>query len=63
MKYLEEIGKNAKKAFEDLKSIKHNKIVRVLDNYIKLFQKIKKGSSKKIKKMLKILNVNISLTG
>ena len=35
MKYLEEIGKNAKKAFEDLKSIKHNKIVRVLDNYNK----------------------------
>ena len=63
MKYLEEIGKNAKKAFEDLKSIKHNKIVRVLDNYNKAISKNKKGSSKKIKKMLKILNVNISLTG
>ncbi len=35
MKYLEEIGKKARKAFEDLKSIKHNKIVKVLDNYNK----------------------------
>ena len=33
MKYLEKIGKNAKIAFEDLKSIKHNKIVKVLNNY------------------------------
>jgi glutamate-5-semialdehyde dehydrogenase len=33
MKYLEKIGKNAKIAFEDLKSIKHNKIVKVLNSY------------------------------
>ena len=33
MKYLENIGKNAKKAFEDLKNIKHSKIKKVLENY------------------------------
>ena len=33
MSYLETIGKNAKKAFEDLKGIKHKKIKKVLDNY------------------------------
>jgi hypothetical protein len=26
MKYLEKIGKNAKKAFEDLKTVKHKKL-------------------------------------
>ena len=35
MSYLEKIGKNAKKAFEDLKSIKHEKIKKVLDSYNK----------------------------
>ena len=35
MSYLEKIGKNAKKAFEDLKKIKHDKIKKVLDNYNK----------------------------
>ena len=33
MNYLEQIGRNAKIAFEDLKSIKHNKIVKVLNSY------------------------------
>ena len=33
MNYLEQIGKNAKKAFEDLKDVKHKKIKKVLDNY------------------------------
>ena len=33
MNYLETIGKNAKKAFEDLKSVNHNKIKKVLENY------------------------------
>ena len=33
MNYLETIGKNAKKAFEDLKSANHNKIKKVLENY------------------------------
>ena len=43
MSYLEKIGKNAKKAFEDLKTVKHKKIKKVLDNYSKaLFQNKKK---------------------
>ena len=33
MNYLEKIGRNAKIAFEDLKSVKHNKIVKVLNSY------------------------------
>ena len=33
MSYLESIGRHAKKAFEDLKDIKHIKIKKVLDNY------------------------------
>ena len=53
MKYLEEIGKNAKKAFEDLKSIKHNKIVRVLDNYNKAISKNKKRIIKENQKDVK----------
>ena len=35
MSYLENIGKNAKKAFEDLKKIRHDKIKKVLENYNK----------------------------
>ena len=35
MSYLENIGRNAKKAFEDLKTIKHNKIQKVLEIYNK----------------------------
>ena len=42
MEYLFKIGKNAKKAFEDLKSIKHEKIKKVLDNYNKELLKNKK---------------------
>ena len=33
MSYLESIGKSAKKAFEDLKGVKHKKIKKVLENY------------------------------
>ena len=33
MIYLENIGKNAKKAFEDLKDVKHDKIKKVLNDY------------------------------
>ena len=33
MNYLESIGKNAKKAFEDLKGVSHKKIKKVLENY------------------------------
>ena len=42
MSYLENIGKNAKKAFEDLKTVKHNKIKKVLESYNKSLLKNKK---------------------
>ena len=35
MIYLKNIGKNAKKAFEDLKNIRHDKIKKVLESYNK----------------------------
>ena len=35
MNYLQTIGKNARKAFEDIKTVKHKKIIKVLDNYNK----------------------------
>ena len=41
MNYLETIGKNAKKAFEDLKKVKHAKIKKVLENYNKSLLKNK----------------------
>jgi len=53
MSYLENIGKNAKKAFEDLKAVKHNKIIKVLENYNKSLldnkQKIIKVNHKDVK--------------
>ena len=33
MKYLEKVGLNARKAFEELKAVKHSKIKLVLTNY------------------------------
>ncbi|MBD1146904.1 glutamate-5-semialdehyde dehydrogenase [Pelagibacterales bacterium SAG-MED28] len=42
MNYLETIGKKARKAFEDLKSIKHFKIKKVLEDYNKYLLKNKK---------------------
>jgi glutamate-5-semialdehyde dehydrogenase len=42
MSYLEKIGKNAKQAFEDLKTVKHAKIKKVLENYNKSLLKNKK---------------------
>ena len=42
MNYLETIGKKAKKAFEDLKSIKHIKIKKVLEDYNKSLLRNKK---------------------
>ncbi len=41
MSYLNKIGKNAKKAFEDLKIIKHSKIKKVLEDYSKSLLKNK----------------------
>jgi glutamate-5-semialdehyde dehydrogenase len=43
MSYLEKIGKNAKKAFEDLKTVKHIRIKKVLENYNKSLLKNKKN--------------------
>jgi len=42
MSYLENIGKKAKKAFEDLKNVKHNKVQKVLESYNKFLLKNKK---------------------
>ncbi len=50
MNYLETVGKNAKKAFEDLKNVKHKKIKKVLDNYN---QSLLKNSNKIIRENLK----------
>ena len=50
MSYLETIGKNAKKAFEDLKGIKHKKIKKVLDNYN---QSLLRNTNRIIKENLK----------
>ena len=53
MNYLKNIGKNSKKAFEDLKTIKHNKIKKVLESYNKSLllnkQKIIRENQKDIK--------------
>ena len=53
MSYLEKIGKNSKKAFEDLKIIKHDKIKKVLENYnkslLKNKQKIIRENQKDVK--------------
>ena len=53
MNYLESIGKKAKKAFEDLKGVKHKKIKKVLENYnqslLKNTNKIIRENSKDVK--------------
>ena len=53
MNYLENMGKKAKKAFEDLKTVKHSKIKDVLENYnkslLKNKQKIIKENYKDVK--------------
>ena len=50
MGYLETIGKNAKKAFEDLKGVKHKKIKKILENYN---QSLLKNTNKIIRTNLK----------
>ncbi len=42
MKYLIKIGKNAKKAFEDLKKVKHDRIKKILNDYNKVLLSNKK---------------------
>ena len=53
MQYLEKIGKNARKAFEELKSIKHTKIKKTLDGYNKELLKNKKSIIKENQKDVK----------
>ncbi len=55
MRYLENIGKNARKAFEDLKKVKHNKITKVLNEYNKILFKYKKNIIKENQKDVKII--------
>ena len=50
MNYLKSIGKNAKKAFEDLKGVRHKKIKKVLDDYN---QSLSKNANKIIRENLK----------
>ena len=51
MKYLKKIGLNARKAFEELKSVNHDKIQLVLNSYSTAILKNKKKLLKKIQKM------------
>ena len=53
MSYLENIGKNAKKAFENLKTIKHNKTKKVLEDYNKSLSNNKEKIIKENHKDLK----------
>ena len=50
MDYLKTIGINAKKAFEDLRGVKHKKIKKVLENYN---QSLLKNTNKIIRENLK----------
>ena len=50
MIYLESIGKKARKAYEDLKDVKHKKIKKVLENYN---QSLLKNTNKIIKENLR----------
>ena len=53
MKYLDKLGLNSRKAFEELKAVKHNKIKLILENYnsiiLKNKQKIIRENLKDIK--------------
>ena len=53
MQYLKKIGINARKAFEDLKTVKHEKIKKVLDNYNKKLLKNKNNIIKENQKDVK----------
>ncbi len=53
MRYLFKIGKNARKALEDLKHIKHSKIKKVLDHYSKSLLKNKRKIIKENQKDVK----------
>ena len=53
MKYLEKIGKNARIAFENLKTVEHKKIKKVLNNYNNILSKNKKKIIKENQKDIK----------
>ena len=53
MKYLEKIGKNSRKAFEDLKAVKHDKIKKALNDYNKELLRNKKQIIKENQKDIK----------
>ena len=53
MQYLKKIGINARKAFEDLKTVKHERIKKVLDNYNKKLLKNKNNIIKENQKDVK----------
>ena len=53
MKYLETIGKNSRKAFEDLKTVKHYRIEKVLNDYNKALSINKKKIIKENQKDIK----------
>ncbi len=53
MKYLEKIGKNARIAFENLKTVVHKKIKKVLNNYNNILSKNKKKIIKENQKDIK----------
>ena len=59
MNYLENIGKNSKKAFEDLKSVKHDKIKKVLESYNKSLRINKKIIIRENQKDLKNVNTQM----
>jgi glutamate-5-semialdehyde dehydrogenase len=53
MDYLKKIGKNSKKAFEDLKNIRHDKIKKVLESYNKFLLVNKKKIIRENRKDIK----------
>ena len=53
MKYLEKIGKNSRKAFEDLKTVKHDRIKKALNDYNRELLRNKKQIIKENQKDIK----------
>ncbi len=53
MKYLEKIGKNSRKAFEDLKAVKHDRIKKALNDYNRELLRNKKQIIKENQKDIK----------
>jgi len=58
MSYLENIGKNSTKAFENLKTLKHDKIKKILESYNKSLKKNKQKIIKENQKDVKNIKRN-----